>query len=231
MLGCALLAGCSAAQAAEHGPDQFPVATDARLGGDETRTRFVVDLTKNVDLSAFTLADPYRVVVDLPQISFQLPPKTGTTGRGLVKAFRYGLVMAGGSRIVLDATAPVRVDKAFVLDAADGQPARLVLDLVAVDRDAFIRNLAVESRTRRPEGPRRGDREPAAKPADPRPLVVLDPGHGGLDTGTTAASGETEKVLVLEFTQLLREKLEKAGKYRVAMTRTDDSFVALADRV
>src|SRR5262249_48862276 len=103
--------------------------------------------------------------------------------------------------------------------------------LVAVDRDTFMRNLAVESRTRRPEAPRRADREPAAKPADTRPLVVIDPGHGGLDTGTTAASGETEKGLVLEFAQLLREKLEKAGKYGVAMPRPDDTFVALADRV
>src|SRR5262249_52829344 len=104
--------------------DELPVATDARLGGDDTRTRFVVDLTRGLERARFTLADPYRVVVDLPQIVFQLPPKAGETSRGLVKAFRFGLVMQGGSRIVLDTTGPVRVDKAFVLDPIDGQPAR-----------------------------------------------------------------------------------------------------------
>jgi N-acetylmuramoyl-L-alanine amidase len=211
--------------------DGIPVATDARLGGDETRTRFIIDLSRAIDLTAFTLADPYRVVVDLPQIAFQLPPKVGESGRGLIKAFRFGLVMQGGSRVVLDAVGPVRVDKAFVLEALDGQPARLVIDLVPVDRETFLRNLALESRPRRTEAPAKSDRERAAKPSDARPLVVLDPGHGGLDTGTVGLNGEPEKMLVLEFALQLRDKLEKSGKYRVAMTRSDDHFVPLGERV
>jgi N-acetylmuramoyl-L-alanine amidase len=63
-------------------------------------------------------------------------------------------------------------------------------------------------------------------------LIVIDPGHGGIDHGTRSApTGDTEKALVLDFAQLLREKIEKSGKYRVAMTRADDNFVALAERV
>ena len=57
--------------------------------------------------------------------------------------------MQGGSRIVLDAKGPVRVDKAFALAAADGQPARLVIDLAATDRDSFMRNIALENHTLR----------------------------------------------------------------------------------
>ena len=224
-----LVAGAAAGMADSTLAAELPVATDARLGGDEARTRFVLDLTKRVEVSAFTLADPYRVVLDLPQVMFQLPAKVGETGRGLVKAFRFGLVMPGGSRIVLDATAPVRVEKAFVIDPVDSQPARLVLDLVAIDRDGFLRNIALENRPRRSEPPAKIDRD--ARDADPRPLVVLDPGHGGLDSGTVAPTGDTEKTIVLEFAQQLRDKLEKSGKYRVAMTRTDDRFVPLADRV
>jgi N-acetylmuramoyl-L-alanine amidase len=169
------------------------------------------------------------VVVDLPQVTFQLPPRIGDAGRGLVKAFRVGLVMQGGSRIVIDATSPVRVDKAFVVESVDGQPARLVLDLVPVDRETFLRNLALERRPPRSDPSSKSDR--AARPADSRPLVVLDPGHGGLDTGTHAASGETEKAIVLEFAMQLRDKLEKSGKYRVMMTRSDDHFVPLGERV
>ena len=212
--------------------ENVAVATDARLGGDGGRTRFIVDLSQSINLSAFTLADPYRVVLDLPQIAFQLPAKTGETGRGLVKAFRFGLVMPGGSRIVLDASGPVRIDKAFVLDPVDGQPARLVLDLVSIDRETFMRNLAAEKRPGKSAGPaRKDDRESNAATGDNRPVVVIDPGHGGLDIGTAASGGYMEKAIVLEFARTLQERLEKKGKYRVVMTRTDDSFVSLSERV
>jgi N-acetylmuramoyl-L-alanine amidase len=231
----ALLAGLGGAGATERtvarAPDSFPVATDVRVGGDDNQTRFVLDLSRKIDLRAFTLADPYRVVVDIPQVSFQLPPKTGEQGRGLVKAFRFGLVMQGGSRIVLDVKRPVRIDKAFMLDAADGQPARLVLDLAATDRETFMRSLALDKSAPRITGAIQ-PQEPAGKPSgDPRPLIVVDPGHGGIDNGTRAPTGLNEKAIVLEFGLLLRDKIEKAGKYRVVMTRTDDTFVPLAERV
>jgi N-acetylmuramoyl-L-alanine amidase len=224
-----------AAGAAANGPisalaaDSFPVATDARLGGDDAQTRFVMDLDRKVDLHAFTLADPYRVVLDIPQVTFQLPPKAGETGRGLIRAFRFGLVMPGGSRMVFDVSKPVRIDKAFVIDAADGAPARLVLDLAATDRDGFLRKIAADEKTAHAEIPT--TITPQANSADPRPLVVLDPGHGGLDNGTKAASGDLEKDIVLDFAKRLRDRIEKSGKYRVLMTRADDTFVPLADRV
>jgi len=228
LLLAGMLPAAGQAPPAPAGTDS-PVATDIRVGGDVKQTRLVVDLSRKVDIRAFTLADPYRVVIDLPQVNFQLPPKTGERGRGLVKAFRFGLVMPGGSRIVLDVTGPVRVEKSFVLDAADGQPARLVLDLVGVDREAFLRAAAVDNRI-----PAEGAKKPEPQsggPRDQRPIIVLDPGHGGIDTGTRAPSGETERDVVLDIALMLRDKLEKSGKYRVVMTRTDDSFVALADRV
>jgi N-acetylmuramoyl-L-alanine amidase len=188
----------------------------------------IIDLSQKIDVRAFTLANPYRVVMDMPQVTFRLPPKTGEAGRGLIKAFRFGLVMQGGSRIVIDLARPARVDKAFVIEAANDQPARLVVDLAASDRDAFMRTIAVEGRPpeRKPEPP-----VDAKAGGDTRPLVVIDPGHGGIDNGTRAASGEMEKTIVLEFSQMLRDKIEKTGKYRVLMTRTDDTFIALGERV
>jgi N-acetylmuramoyl-L-alanine amidase len=219
------LAGASSPTGSTH-----PVATDVRLGGDAGQTRFVVDLSRRVGINAFILADPYRVVIDLPEVVFRLPRKAGDTGRGLIKAYRYGLVMPGGSRIVLDLAGPARIDKAFSLDPAEGQPARLVLDLAATDRESFMRTLALDSRVARPDMTRR--LETVARPeGDQRPVIVLDPGHGGLDEGTHAPNGVTEKVIVLEFANRLRERLEKSGKYRVLMTRTDDSYVALGERV
>ncbi|MHB8270336.1 N-acetylmuramoyl-L-alanine amidase [Bradyrhizobium sp.] len=227
----------------------FPIASDVRLAGDNKRTRFILDLDKNIQFRAFALADPYRVVVDLPQLTFQLASGAGTAGRGLIKAFRYGLVMPGGSRIVFDLAGPARIEKSYVLDAANGQPPRLVLELEAVDRTAFVQSLAAESRPDlRPAigttdavaataavvtSPAVAEATGAAKAAEPpdvRPVVVIDPGHGGIDNGTQA-SGESEKNLVLGFALALRDRVEKAGKYRVVMTRTDDTFIPLGDRV
>src|SRR3977135_2976356 len=159
-----------------------PVATDARVGGDAKQTRFVVDLSRKVDIRAFTLADPYRVVIDLPQVSFQLPPKAGERGRGLVKAFRFGLVMPGGSRIVLDVTGPVRVEKAIVLAPSAGPPARLVVVLVGFDREGFLRAAAVDNRVA-PEGARKSE-PPSSSSRDQRPIIVLDPEIGRAHVGT-----------------------------------------------
>lgn len=218
----------------------FPVASDVRVAGDDRQTRFILDLDRKIDARAFVLGDPYRVVVDIPQVTFNLPAGSGTAGRGLIRAFRYGLVMPGGSRVVFDLSGPAKIEKSYVMEAANGQPARLVVELAAVERSAF-----------RPSHP--GDEPPQLRPAivadvsgtamettgsaktgktvDPRPVVVIDPGHGGVDNGTQAATGESEKSLVLDFAKALRDRIEKSGKFRVVMTRDDDTFVPLGDRV
>jgi len=229
-----------AAIASPAGVSDFPIASDARLAGDAKQTRFILDLDKAVQFRAFALADPYRVIVDLPQVNFQLPAGVGGTGRGLVKAFRYGVVMPGGSRIVFELTGPARIAKSYVLEAANGQPPRLVLEFEEVDRTAFVQSLAPESRPElRPAiaeanaAVTKAD-VPAAPPSPPdkRPVVVIDPGHGGDDNGTQAGGGDImEKNLVLGFGLALRDRLEKSGKYRIVMTRTDDTFIPLGDRV
>lgn len=224
--------GLAAGALAPVSADSFPIATDARLGGDESQTRFVMDLSRKVDLHVFTLADPYRVVLDIPQVTFRLPPKAGETGRGLIKAFRFGLVMPGGSRIVIDLNKPARVDKAFVVDAADGAPARLVLDLVTTDRDSFLRKIAFDQRFAHGQVPvTPASHEQQSSGGDGRPVIVLDPGHGGIDTGTKGPNGQMEKDIVLDVAKRLKEKIETTSKYRVLLTRSDDTFVPLAERV
>jgi N-acetylmuramoyl-L-alanine amidase len=218
----------------------FPIASDARLAGDAKQTRFILDLDRAIPFRAFALADPYRVILDIPQVSFKLAAGTGAAGRGLIKAFRYGLVMPGGSRIVFDLTGPAKIAKSYVLAAANEQPPRLVIEFEEVDRTTFVQLLAPENR---PElRPAIADANAAvalavgpaaAKPqvADTRPLIVIDPGHGGVDNGTQAGGDVKEKDLVLGFGLALRDRIEKSGKYRVVMTRTDDTFIPLNDRV
>jgi N-acetylmuramoyl-L-alanine amidase len=222
----------------------FPIASEVRLAGDSKQTRFILDLDQPISFRAFPLADPYRVIIDIPQVSFQLPAGVGTAGRGLIKAFRYGLVMPGGSRIVFDLTGPAKIANAHVLEAANGQPPRLVLELEEVDRTTFVQSLSADGRPElRPAiadaretavaVPAKAEAAPKSQlPTTPdlRPVVVIDPGHGGPDNGTQSG-GESEKNLVLGFALALRDRIEKSGKYRVVMTRTDDTFIPLNDRV
>jgi N-acetylmuramoyl-L-alanine amidase len=130
---------------------------------------------------------------------------------------------------VLDLAKPARIDKAFVVEAAAGAPARLVLDLAPTDRDSFLRKVAADTKQAAAEPPPRS--ETPADSGDSRLLVVLDPGHGGIDNGTKGPNGELEKNIVLDFAQRLGDRIEKTGKYRVMLTRTDDTFVPLGERV
>jgi N-acetylmuramoyl-L-alanine amidase len=204
------------------------VAKDARLAGDRGRTRFIADLSKKVDVNVFSLADPYRVIVDLPEVNFQMPPGLGSEKRGLVTGYRYGLFAPGKSRIVIDVSGPFLVDKAFVLEARADQPARLVVDLVVTDRTTFLAKLRA---ARIPVVGSIPKLKPQVQATAAKPVVILDPGHGGIDPGTASADGVTEKEVVLAFAKTLRQKLEAKGDYQVYLTREGDTFLALRERV
>ncbi len=130
---------CHAPRAYAEDDAAVPTATAARLGGDINRTRFVVDLSGPLGFSVYVLAEPYRIIIDLPEINFQFPAGLGTVGQGLISAYRYGLFEAGKSRIVLDAVDPVLIENSFVLRPENGQPARLVVDLIRTDEETFAR--------------------------------------------------------------------------------------------
>ncbi|MEH0073463.1 N-acetylmuramoyl-L-alanine amidase [Pannonibacter sp. Pt2] len=216
--------------------DLSSAATDARIAGDEARTRFVLDLQGQVPFIVSNLADPYRVIIDLPSMEFKLPEGSGTDGRGLIRSWRYGVFAKGKARIVLDLTEPAKVDKSFVLEAIEDQPARLVVDLVKTSREEF---LAEAERTHQPLSAVSADGQLGAPKADKltssagktKPVVVLDPGHGGIDTGAIGLHGTFEKSVVLSFAQSLKAKLEATGHYTVHMTREDDTFIPLRKRV
>ncbi|MGX9393116.1 N-acetylmuramoyl-L-alanine amidase [Nitrobacteraceae bacterium UC4446_H13] len=237
-LACGATASFAAGDAGVTQPvaaEPFPIASDVRVAGDSKQTRFVLDLDRKIDLRAFVLGNPDRVVVDIPQVTFKLPDHVGQNGRGLIKAFRYGLVMPGGSRLVFDLSGPAKIEKAYVLDAANGQPPRLIVELAATDRAAFVKSLAKDTAPEpspsTPPATVTADAGEGAERVDTRPVVVIDPGHGGIDNGTQAASGETEKAIVLAFGLALRDRIAESGKYRVVLTRDDDTFIPLGDRV
>jgi N-acetylmuramoyl-L-alanine amidase len=206
------------------------VANDARVAGDRERTRFIADLSKKVDVHVFALGNPYRVIVDAPDVNFQMPDGIGKEKRGLVTAYRYGLFAPGKARIVIDVAGPFLIDKAFVLEPRDDQPARLVVDLVPTDEKTFLAKL---KETKSPEAettPPPPIPPAVSRPPDAKPVVVLDPGHGGVDPGTSSAAGITEKEVVLTFARTLKAKLDVTGRYEVYLTRDDDTFLPLRER-
>jgi N-acetylmuramoyl-L-alanine amidase len=207
------------------------IAKDARLAGDRERTRFIADLSRKVDVNVFALGNPYRVIVDAPDVSFQMPAGIGEEKRGLVTAYRYGLFAPGKSRIVLDVSGPFLIDKAYVLEPRDDQPARLVIDLVPTDEKTFLAKLKDAKPPEEASAESKPLPEAPSRPPDAKPVIVVDAGHGGVDPGTSSADGVTEKDVVLAFAKTLKEKLAAQGRYDVYMTRYDDTFLPLRDRV
>lgn len=206
----------------------------ARVAGDDQRTRFVLDLDTQVKPEISGLARPFRLIVDLPEVDFQLPDGAGTNGRGMVETWRFGLFAPGKSRIVMDLSGPVSVDKTFFLPAVDDQPARLVIDLVKStpeDFDTFVLSTRKAEKTKAAKTAPKTDRLGGGAKRGDKPLIVLDPGHGGIDNGATGIGGTLEKAIVLNFANLLKEKLETSGLYHVHLTREDDTFVSLSRRV
>ena len=214
------------------------VASGVRIAGDSARTRFVVDMSGEVDYSVFFLDAPYRVVIDLPRLHFDLAPRDTARASGLVEAWRFGRISEERSRIVLHTSLPVALDNSFVLPALSDQPARLVLDLVSTDRSAFLAGLEVpvSEESRHSEATQKkttgkGDLQRQVIGNRDLPVILLDPGHGGVDPGATGVSGLQEKTATLAFALYLRSVLEHGRRYDVILTREDDRFVTLNERV
>ncbi len=206
------------------------VVTSVRIGVHNDMTRLVFDLTESVEYTIFTLDNPYRVVIDLPELAWQVPPQA-TRPVGLILGWRYGLFAPGTSRVVIDVARPVALRKVQVLPPQGRFAYRFAVDLGEVDRASFLATLRQRAAVNR-----RG--KSAAKPAPlkPRkpgspPVVVLDPGHGGVDPGTIGIGGVFEKNVTLGFARELKRRLEKKGRLRVVMTRSRDVFVRLRRRV
>jgi N-acetylmuramoyl-L-alanine amidase len=113
------------------------VATDVRVGQFEGATRFVLSVDRNIPFEVFVLGDPFRVVVDVPEIGWSLPPTPLPGPSGLFKRLRYGLFKPGQSRIVLDLNAPFEIDRAFKLRPNGDLGHRLVVDLRPASAQAF----------------------------------------------------------------------------------------------
>jgi len=207
------------------------------------KTRFIIGLPHEAEFEVFSLTNPNRVIVEMKTTTFRLPPLPKNGPVGFVDHFQGGKAGNGKSRVVISVTAPVVVETAKVTRNASGQNPQLELDIVratpVIDKAA---RAALAAKFDRPfslgAGGLAASQPPTPRPAlspqqqadrTDKPVIVIDPGHGGHDSGAKK-HGVVEKDVVLKFSHVLRRQLEATGLYRVLMTRTDDTFVPLGER-
>ena len=211
--------------------DTKPVVIGLRLGEDAERSRFVVELSDPVDVHVFTLTEPNRVVIDMPEVLWRAADAVRPNGRGPVESYRYGLFREGNSRFVIDLNSPVRVGEPQLLPPSDGFGFRLVVDLYPETIADFIARAGWPEELAALETPSPAAIAPPRPGAPTKRIIVVDAGHGGIDPGTHGPSGLLEKTVVLSVAQKLRDALEATGRYTVHLTRDTDVFIPLRGRV
>jgi len=219
--------------------------SNAELKDQGETASLTFTLSAPLDVSAFALSDPDRIILDLPSVAFDIaapdadkPEKklrrraktahpAPAPGR-LVASYRYGSFAAGRSRIIVDLAGPAKIIRNEIKPAADGR-FELTLQLGKTDRASF-KAAAQAARTQLASVPAQPAKPASVPIATALPRILIDPGHGGIDSGAQNGS-LIEKMLVLDFAKLLAAKLRATGRYDVVMTRDDDTFVTLGDRV
>jgi len=216
--------------------------SELRFGQHPDKTRLVIEMTAERDFRAFMLSNPYRMVVDMPEFQWRAPRPDDLVKYNMT-GIRQGNLKPGISRIVLDMNAPIEIMNAFTLPRNANNPPRLVVDYKRVNVSAFQRaraNVFGELDVENVRFVRAAPSVPAPvqKPADrspspkvEKPLIIIDPGHGGVDPGAIGANGVHEKRVALALALELKKQLEASGDYRVKMTRETDVFIKLGDRV
>jgi N-acetylmuramoyl-L-alanine amidase len=223
-----------AEQAAQTPEAAIPVVIGLGLeeGKGQGQARLTNEISDPVDNRSFTRVNPNRVVLDMPEVLWRMPQEVRPSGRGPVRSYRYGVFRKGESRFVIDLNQPVKVEKPRLVPPEGGLGFRLLIDLSPATPAAFAAgagwpaDLAPTPGTAvasLPRAPIQGDNR--------KRTIVVDAGHGGIDPGTHGATGLQEKNVVLAVARELRKSLESTGRYRVQLTRDNDVFIPLRERV
>jgi len=219
-----------AQQAIEDQQAALPVVIGLSLQEQRGRARLTIEFSDPVDITAFTLSGPNRVVLDMPEVLWRMPEDVRPSGRGPVRSYRYGLFRKGDSRFVIDLNQPVNVEKPQLLPPEGRFGFRVVVDLLPSSAEAFAASTGWPKEILGPP-PDTAPPPPTAAAGSGKRVIVVDAGHGGIDPGTHGATGLQEKNVVLAVAKKLREALEASGRYRVQLTRDSDVFIPLRERV
>jgi N-acetylmuramoyl-L-alanine amidase len=211
---------------APHQP--VPIVIGLQLQDRPPQPRLLIEFSDPVPFRTFLLTNPSRIVIDLPEVFWRPAAMPALLGQGIVKNYRFGLFRKDNSRLVLELNRPAKVVSATMLPPKDGAGFRLSIELSPETTAEF----AAHSGWPRSEfTPRPNEGQKVITATDVHPLIILDPGHGGMDPGTHGESGLVEKDIALSVARHLRDRLLQSGRYRVKLTRDADVFIPLRDRV
>ncbi|GAA6207512.1 N-acetylmuramoyl-L-alanine amidase [Cognatishimia sp. WU-CL00825] len=202
--------------------------TEARKGGVEIS----LALSQGIPWRLFTLDAPKRLVVDFREVDWRGVDAATLIQTDRVTDLRMGGFRPGWSRMVMDLPKPMTVTSAGMAVNDENGTAALTITLLPATEADF----AAQSGT--PNDPRWDLPKPSVAPREPfaietgweHTVVVLDPGHGGVDPGAKH-NNTLEKDLMLRFAREIRDTLRRTGEFEVILTRDDDSFVSLEGRV
>ncbi len=200
------------------------------------RTRLVIELERSAKFEVFSLVNPNRVVLQLPSMRTRVPV-VEKSSKSLITSIRGGQSGLNQTRIIINVASPVIVEKAGVIPASKGRGAQLSLDIVptkirksfAMSPGGLKGSFQLGGAALQPPVPRQAAHPSVDSPRSHKHVIVIDPGHGGHDSGARK-HGVQEKDVVLAFSRKLRDKLEGTGRYKVLMTRSEDVFVTLKER-
>jgi len=207
-----------------------------RVGDYKDFTRVVLDLNQMVKFRSFSLINPYRIVIDLPSMRWPKINKRVKKGRRVL-GYRFGQLTPQSSRLVIDFSVPTVIGRSFVLKAVSGKPHRIVIEAKHFQRQSDSDTKTNGDLAQVGKGITRNTRNILSSPgvnttiSSTRPLIVIDPGHGGRDPGARGISGLQEKQVVLKQALILKKFLIGTGRYRVSLTREKDIFLRLRERV
>lgn len=207
----------------------LPSVLDARVSTTADRARVIIDLSGTSAFALATLQNPDQIAVDVRASGFATDIVMEPAGEGLVAGFTIETMEPGRVRTWLRLATSSKVQQAYLLDAVDDQPARLVVDLIPATEEEFAA-LATADLAANAADPNAAEDVAQTDPGT-KPLIVIDPGHGGADAGTSAPNGIAEKDIVLSFSKVLQRLLVDSGKFDVALTREGDEFLRLEERV
>ncbi|MGL4488050.1 MAG: N-acetylmuramoyl-L-alanine amidase [Rhizobiaceae bacterium] len=207
------------------------MASALRITGDINETRIEIEFDKVPQIEARLLSSPNRLVLDMPQaliaVGNAAPP-----AQSLVGSFRSGLMQEGRSRIVMSLKKPISYEAPTISPSADGRSQIFSINIKQSSDAEFAKFIQDQLLTTSSTAGGKKDRIVQGNSNQAKPFtLVIDPGHGGIDGGATGERGLIEKAVTLQFAKELQTELERTSQIKVFLTRTDDRFIALDERV
>ncbi len=206
------------------------IAYAYKVAGDRNRARVIVHFEKEPEIHWFMLMHPNRLVIDLPRTKFGFDPKS-LEPRGMVNQVRYGLVSETSSRLIIGIDGPFKVEDLRFADNEGAVGCRLMIDIVSVTDEEFASLMADQAAITSSTVAAKADRLGISRGKHRRPFtIVIDPGHGGIDSGATGKDHSVEKNITLKFAKELKKALEANDNYNILLTRDDDEYLRLSER-